>query len=118
MAIIDGNTRKIKGTNLKISNLFILCMQPNPVLKTLQNFEVELTSQCYDSVESAAENLITNQLKIEGLVKYSKRVPYNRQIDGDVFTFADVKMKELLMEIFPDSDPDLITFLPPHEEAI
>lgn len=114
MAILDGNIRKIQGTNIEVKDIFMVCRQPNPYLKTLQNFEVELTFQCYDSLSAASESLDDNMLRIEGLVKYSKRIPYSRESDGDVFIFADVKMKEILMEVFPDSDPDLITFVPAH----
>lgn len=114
MAIIDGNTRKISGTDIEISNLFITCIQPQIHVTGPQMVKITITYQCYTSPQKWIESEINNTLKIEGLVKRNFEINYDRVNDGDIFEFIDKGTKDDLLVAFPDSDPDLITFIPPH----
>lgn len=114
MALIDGNTRKIAGTDIEISNIFICCTRPPIYVKSAINTEVTIYYQVYETADKWQENETDNLIKIEELQRRRITFDYNRSIDGDIFEYIDIKMKEDILSVFRNSDPNLIIFQPPH----
>lgn len=116
MAILDGNIRQIAGTSIDVSNLFVGCWRPKVHVLSPLMVRLDITYDVYETPAKWLEDEANNKLKIEGLVSRNFTATYNRSLDGDIFEFIDIKTKEDLLLAFPESDPDLITFVPPHAE--
>lgn len=114
MALIDGNTRTIAGTDITIENVFICCTRP-PIHVNIGGItEVTVFYMIYENIDKALANEDGNLIKIEGLQNRRVTFDYNRLEYGDVFDFIDIKMKEDIIAVLPNTDPDLITFVPEH----
>lgn len=115
MALINTNPIGIAGTELTQDSTFIIGTYFSGKVPDATKAQLTVQIFVYKDAASWLSNPDKNSIKIPELYKNNSfSFDYVRGVDGDIFEYIDIKMKEKLLEIFPTWDANLITFTPPH----
>jgi hypothetical protein len=109
MAVLDGNIRIEKTTGLEVSNNIVVCHDGPVKLNEPGLFKCKLQTNYFKNQATFIDG-VKNALKLEGWENIVIDLEYQIS-DGNIFTYVDNLVVAKIMEIYPDSDQNLIVIV-------